>query len=96
MKVPQEIADKVKVFNEAMEVADKAYDEVTAWLRANTGADCVSIEDLFITNTPTGTEQNDGEYCDQTAVGWSGDSFSGCYYHPIEGSDKYLGYSYEC
>lgn len=96
MKVPKEIAEKARAYQEAMKVANKAYEEVTEWLNENTDADGVYIDDLFVTDTPTGKEQYDGEYCDQHSTGWSGDSFAGKYYHPIEGSDLYLGYSYEC
>lgn len=91
MKVPKEIADKVKAYQEGQ----KALEEVIEWLRANTDDD-VFIEDIFIVDEPTGHEQNDGEYCDQHAVGWCGDSYEGNYYHPIEGSPQYLGYSYSC
>lgn len=96
MKVPQEIAEKVTAYQDATKVARKAFAEVTAWLNENTEADGVYVDDLFITETPTGDEQGEGEYCDQHSVGWCEDSFAGKYYHPIEGSDKYLGYSYSC
>lgn len=91
MKVPKEIADKVKIYQEGQ----KAFEEVVEWLRATTD-DYVFIEDVFIVDEPTGDEQNDGEYCDQYAVGCCEDSYAGNYYHPIEGSPQYLGYSYEC
>ena len=92
MKVPKEIADKVKVYQEGK----KACEEVVEWLGKNTDGDGVFIEDLFIVDEPTGSEQNDGEYCDQHQVGWCEDSFAGNYYHPIEGSSQYLGYSFSC
>lgn len=91
MKVPKEIADKAKIYQEGK----KAFEEVIDWLKENTD-DGVFIEDIFITDEPTGHEQNDGEYCDQYEVGCCGDSFAGNYYHPIEGSTQYLGYSFEC
>ena len=91
MKVPKEIAEKVNAYREGQ----KAFQEVVAWLLENTGND-VFIEDLFIVDEPTGREQNDGEYCDQHSVGWCEDSFAGNYYHPIEGSPQYLGYSFSC
>lgn len=91
MKVPKEIADKVKTYREGQ----KAFEDVVEWLKKNTD-DAVCIEDLFIVDEPTGHEQNDGEYCDQYSVGWCEDSFVGNYYHPIEGSPQYLGYRYSC
>lgn len=96
MNVPKEIADKAKAYQDAMAVANKAYEEVVEWLQNNTEADSVYIDDLFVVDKPTGKEQNDGEYCDQHSTGWSGDSFAGKYYHPIEGSNEYMGYHYEC
>lgn len=92
MKVPKEIADKVKIYLDGM----KAFGEVVEWLNENTDSDGVYINDLFIVDEPTGHEQNDGEYCDQHSVGWCEDSFAGRYYHPIEGSHEYLGYYYDC
>lgn len=91
MKIPKEIADKVKIYQEGQ----KAFEEVVEWIKENTG-EGVYICDLFIVDEPTGSEQNDGEYCDQHSVGWCEDSFAGHYYHPIEGSPQYLGYSFEC
>lgn len=97
MKVPKEIADKAKAYQYAMEVANKAFEEVVEWLNENTdGASGVYIDNLFVTNTPTGKLQNGDEYCDQSSVGYCGDSYEGNYYHPIEGSDLFLGYGYEC
>ena len=92
MKVPKEIADKVEIYK----AGNKAFAEVVEWLSENTDADGVVIEDLFIVDEPTGREQNNGEYCDQSSVGYCEDSFAGNYYHPIEGSPSYLGYSYWC
>lgn len=96
MKVPKEIAEKARAYQEATKVADQAFEEVCAWLNENTDADGVYINDLFIVDTPTGKEQDEGEYCDQHSVGWCEDSYEGKYYHPIEGSHEYLGYHYEC
>lgn len=96
MNVPKEIADLAKTYEEAMETANKAYETVVGWLKENTAADGVYITGLFVTDDPDGEPQGDGEYCNQFAVGYCGDSFEGNYYHPIEGSDLYLGYSYEC
>ena len=92
MKVPKEIADKVEIYK----AGQKAFCEIVAWLKENTDADGVDIDEVFIVDEPTGNEQNDGEYCDQYSVGWCEDSFVGNYYHPIEDSPLYLGYSYNC
>ena len=97
MKVPKQIADKAKVYQEACETARKAFEDVVAWLNENTdGASGVYIDDLFVTGKPTGHLQSGDEYCDQHSVGYCGDSFAGKYYHPIEGSNLYLGYHYDC
>lgn len=96
MKVPKEIAEKAREYEEAMKVANQAYGEVTSWLKENTGIEGVYISDLFITDAPSGDNQGEGEYCDQWEVGYCGDSFEGTYYHPIEGSDNYMAYRYEC
>lgn len=96
MNVPKEIADRAKIYEEAQKIATEAFKDVAAWLRENTGADGVFIEDLFVTNEPAGDDQGEGEFCDQWSVGYCGDSFEGKYYHPVEGSDLYLGYSYSC
>lgn len=96
MNVPKAIADKAQAYIDHMKEAVKNYNEVKDWLNENTESSGVYITDLFLTDTPTGNPQGEGEYCDQSAVGWTGDSFAGKYYHPIEGSKQYLGYDYEC
>lgn len=96
MKIPKEIADKVKEYQEANGRAIALYKEVTDWLNVNTAADGVWINDLNIVDEPSGEDQGEGEYCSQSEYGDSGDSFFGTYYHKIEGSDKYLAYDYEC
>ena len=96
MNIPKEIAEQAKIYQEYHRIVDEAFEKVCRWLAENTDADGVCINDIFVTAEPTGEEQGEGEYCDQYSVGWCEDSFAGKYYHPIEGSDKYLGYSYEC
>lgn len=96
MKVPKEIANRARIYEEAQKIASEAFKDVAAWLRENTEADGVYIEDLFVTNEPTGNDQGEGEFCDQRSVGYCEDSFAGRYYHPVEDSDIYLGYSYSC
>ena len=94
MKVSRELADKVKRYKELKKEAENLWEEVTKWFYENTGADAVYIENLFITDTPTGQEQEEGEYWDQWNCGWAEDAFAGNYYHPIEGSHEYVGYRY--
>lgn len=94
-KVPCEIAEKVSEYQIAMQKADKLYKEVKDWLEENTDAEWVCIEEIFITDKPTGRKQGvEGEYCDQHEWGDSGDDFYGTYYHQIEGSEKYVAYKY--
>ena len=96
MEVPKVILDRARIYQEAKKIADEALKDVVTWLRENTGADDVYIEDVFVTVEPAGREQGEGEYCDQWEVGYTGDSFNGNYYHPVEGGGTYLGYSYSC
>nr|DAI56156.1 MAG TPA: hypothetical protein [Caudoviricetes sp.] len=58
------------------------------------------FEDLFVTDMaivdePTGEHQGEGQYCNQSSVGWSGDSFEGTYYFPVE-DGRYLAIEYSC
>lgn len=93
MKIPKEIAEKVKRYTALNDEAQKLYKDVEEWLNKNTGADAVYIEDIFMTEEPTGILQEEDEYCEQ----WSGfceDDYSGYYYHQIEGTNEYVGYRY--
>ena len=93
--MPKEIAYKVTEYQIAQRKAEQLWKEVTKWLNENTDADSVIIDEIYITDKPTGEKQTeDGEYCDQYEYGDSGDSFYGEYYHEIEDSDKYFGYHY--
>lgn len=97
MKIPKEIADKVEEYLIAQKKAESLWKEVTEWLVENTSADGVDIENIYISDKPTGRKQTaDGEYCEQHEGEDSGDSFFGEYYHQIEDSDKYVGYHYSC
>lgn len=95
MNAPKEIADKVIAYEKASKEADKLFKEVADWLNKN-GADGVYIEGIFISNKAFGQKQVEGEYCDQSSVGESGDSFQGTYFHQIDGSKKYVAYKYWC
>lgn len=97
MKIPKEIADKAAEYQTAQRKADNMWREVMEWLNENTDTEGVFVSDIYIADKPTGEKQSeDGEYCNQCQYGEGGDSFHGEYYHAIEGSDKYLGYHYEC
>ena len=93
MKIPKELGDKVKLYVEAHKEANRLYNEVVDWLKENTGADAVEVEDLFITKKPTGHLQEKDEYCEQHR-GWCEDDYYGYYYHQIEGTDEYVGYHF--
>lgn len=96
MQIPKEIAEKVSEYQTLQQKSKKLWDEVVEWLN-EWGADGVDIEDIYISEKPTGTKQyDDGEWCEQHPYGCCEDSFYGEYYHKIEGSDKYVGYHYSC
>ena len=90
MKVPKEIAEKVKIYQAGL----KAFEDVVEWLNQNTEADGVNVNRLFIVDKPTGRKQYYGEYCEQHSYGGCEDSFYGTCYHPIDGSTQYLGYDF--
>lgn len=50
---------------------------------------------ITIVEEPTGKHQGEGQYCNQHSVGWTGDSFEGVYYFPIE-DGRYLAIEYSC
>lgn len=91
MKVSKEIAKKVERYQNLQSEADKLYEEIAGYFRKE--CDAEGFGTPFIADAPTGEEQCDGEYCDQGTLGE--DWYRGTYYHAIEGSDKYVGYSYE-
>lgn len=92
MKVSKEIAKKAAEYEEAKKKADKLYEELEAWSNEN-GFEDFYINDFGIVEEPEGEEQKEGEYCDQWRHGE--DWYTGTYYYPIEGSDKYVAYTYE-
>lgn len=96
MKVPAEIAEKAKRYQDLNDEAQRLYEELEEWLNENTGADAVYITDIFVTEEPKGRLQNGDEYCNQRSYGESGDSFMGEYYLPVEGSALFLGYGFDC
>lgn len=90
MTIPKEIVDKMEQVNALML-------EIEKWTHENIETDGSkhSTTRLFsnefvhqdyyeFTNTPTGTEQDDGEYCEQHQDAYIEDSFYGKYYYPTE------------
>lgn len=50
---------------------------------------------ITIVEESPGKHQGKGQYCNQHSVGWTGDSFEGVYYFPIE-DGRYLAVEYSC
>lgn len=84
MNVPNAIADKVQIYLAHQKVARKFFDEIWNWLIENTGYE-VDVMEVFLTDTPTGTLQPEGDY---------DDNLTNRYFLPIEGSTQYLGCTY--
>ena len=94
MKAPKHIGELAEKYLKLQKETRAAYKALADWLTNEAGsADGVYIDDIFITDEPHGQLQNEDEYCDQW-TGYCEDSFSGTYYHPIEGTDKYLAFGY--
>lgn len=92
MKVSKEIAEKVERYQAAQAEADTLLAEIKEYFEEETGAD--GFEVPFIAARPTGEMQLDeDEYCDQVTL--DEDWYRGKYYHKIEGSEKFVGYTYE-
>lgn len=88
MKIPKEIADKIELRN-------KLKEEILEFIKENDlGDDCTYYKPLEVVDMPTGTEQEEGVFVDQKRQ-WE-DWFTGFEYVPIEGTDKYLKFAYEC
>ena len=91
MKCSKEMGKKVEEYQKYQEKADKLYDEIKEYFEENLGAEGFEIP--YITDKPTGDLQRSGdEYCDQRNP--YEDCYEGDYYHQIEYSDKYVGYSF--
>lgn len=92
MKVPKEIAEKVERYQTTQAEADKLLAELKEYFEVEIGAE--GFKSPFIAEKPTGTAQLDeDEYCYQITLGE--DWYMGKYYHKIEGSEKYVGYTFE-
>lgn len=97
MKAPKEIVECVEKYAKLRKEFERIEKEMEECRRTfvewegDTGA---YVGNLFIADEPSGEEQYDGEYCNQSCLGE--DWYTGIYYYPIEGSDKYVAYEYEC
>lgn len=96
MKIPKDLADKARRYEKLQLECTALCKELTEWFNEN-GADGVYISAIFTCDEPCGEYQHsDGEWCDQSSVGDSGDSFEGNYYHQVEDDSSFVGYSYWC
>lgn len=87
MRIPKEIRQKI-------EQKLKLDDEISDWIKENLDAEDMCFESIEIVNYPTGREQCNGEWCNQS-VGYCGDDFYGYYYWPMD-NGQYLCMYYEC
>lgn len=97
MKAPKEIVECVEKYarlRKEFERIDKEMEECRKTFAEWEGDNGVYIGHLFIAEKPEGESQGDGEYCNQYQLGE--DWYKGIYYYPIEESDKYVAYDYEC
>ena len=90
MKCSKEMAEKVAKYEKLQKQADELYKEIEKYFEEELGAE--GFEVPFITNKPIGDKVNDDEYCDQHCIyeGW----YQGTYYYKIDGSKKWVGYSF--
>ena len=91
MKVPKTIAGKVQKYQELKQQQEQLYKEIEEYFENE--LDAQGFGEPFITDKPKGHLQNDDEYCDQHCI--YEDWYQGTYYHQIEGSKKYVGYSFD-
>lgn len=92
MKINKKMADKVAEFEKAQAKADELYEEIRDYFMNELEAEDFGVP--FITDKPKGYCQNDqgDEFCDQYCI--YEDWYGGNYYHKIEGSSKWVGYSF--
>ena len=90
MKIPKEIAEKIKQANDIN-------NEIVGWILENLDCEGMTFERYFwnVVPEPQGEEQCDGEYCDQATVGDSCDWFYGDYYWEMPNA-LYLKIPFEC
>lgn len=85
MKIPKEIREKI-------EKRVKLNEELDAWFKENLDIEGCNHRDVQVVDEPTGEDQYDGEYCDQSQYG--DDCFYGNYYWEMD-NGKYLCMSFE-
>lgn len=90
MKCSKEIAEKVKRYQKLKKEEENLYGEIRKYFEEE--HDAQGFGEPFITDKPKGQLQFEDEYCDQHCV--YEDWYEGTYYHQIEGSRKYVGYSF--
>lgn len=94
MKVPKEIMEKAKEYVDLKRKTKKLYKDIERWINDVGGT---YVSDIFISDSPCGYAQSDGEHYFPYRAGESGDSFEGVYYHQSEeDSGIYLAYNYWC
>lgn len=86
--IPKEIREKI-------ENKLKLDEEIRKWTSENLYVDGFYFESMKIVDEPSGEEQDNGEFCDQSTFEYSEDSFYGYYYFPLD-NGKYLCFYYEC
>lgn len=85
--IPKEIREKI-------EQKLKLDEEISQWAQNNIDVEGLFFESMKIVDEPSGDEQDEGEYCDQS-LGYFEDSYYGYYYYPLD-NGKYLCFYYEC
>ena len=86
--IPKEIRRKIQL-------KLKLDEEISKWIEENLDTEGLYFGSMKIVDEPSGDEQDEGEYCDQSKIGWSEDSFCGYYYYPLD-NGKYLCFYFEC
>ncbi len=89
MRIPVEIADKIKQ-------ANALNNEIVGWIMENLDVEGMNFERYFwdLVPDPGGEEQEEGEYCAQSVIGE--DWFYGDYYWQLEKDGRYLKVPFEC
>lgn len=87
MTIPKEIREKI-------EQKLRLDEEIKDWMNENLDIEYCVYNTMKIQDNPSGKEQLDGEWCDQT-TGYLGYDFCGHYYWPMD-NGKYLCMYFEC
>ena len=90
MTIPKEIVEKMEQVNSLMAEIDKWLDENIETDGSRHNHRRVFSNEYYhddhyeFSDEPSGEPQEDGEYCNQSSYGESGDTFYGTYYYPTE------------